>query len=183
MSKIKEKIINNIIDTEGGYVNDPNDSGGKTNWGITKRVARANGYKGSMKKLPRKVAFDIYVRKYWDALTLDNIQILSESIAEEVADTAVNMGVGTSGRFLQRSLNVLNGRGKDYPDIRVDGKVGRKTIRSLKAYLKNRGAEGEKVLLRMLNALQGARYVKLSERYEKNEDFQYGWFLNRVGMA
>ena len=57
---MKERIINEIIRVEGGYVNDPSDSGGETNFGITVAVARANGYVGCMLDLPRSVAFDIY---------------------------------------------------------------------------------------------------------------------------
>ena len=37
-------IFNRLIGHEGGYVNDPRDPGGETNWGITKRTAQANGY-------------------------------------------------------------------------------------------------------------------------------------------
>jgi len=45
---IKQEIINQIIDVEGGYVNDPSGSGGETNFGITEAVARAYGYAGAM---------------------------------------------------------------------------------------------------------------------------------------
>jgi len=183
MSKLRQEIINGIIAKEAGYVDNPNDSGGKTRWGITKAVARANGYKGKIKHLPKHVAYDIYAGKYWHVLKLDDVELLSPRIAEELADTSVNMGVPTAAVFLQRALNVLNRRGRDYPDIRVDGKVGHLTIKALKAYLKKRGEEGETVLYRMLNALQGARYVRLAERYEKNEEFEHGWFAHRVGVA
>ena len=43
---MKDRIINAIIDREGGYVDEPDDSGGETNYGVTKAVARANGYRG-----------------------------------------------------------------------------------------------------------------------------------------
>ena len=62
---IKSKIINSIIAIEGGYVNDPNDSGGETNFGITYKVALANGYHGDMINLPVSVAFNIYSQKYY----------------------------------------------------------------------------------------------------------------------
>ena len=47
---LKQRVIDQIIKVEGGYVNDPSDSGGETNYGITKHVARKYGYKGSMKR-------------------------------------------------------------------------------------------------------------------------------------
>lgn len=180
MSSLKDKIINGIIAVEGGYVNDPNDSGGETMYGVTVAVARADGYTGPMKNLPRERAYSIYARTYWDANRLSDVEALSPQIAEEMADTGVNCGVAVAALFLQRSLNVLNRQGKDYADIRADGKVGPGTIAALRAYLNKRGKEGEKVLFRMLNALQGARYVELAEKREKDETFIYGWFLNRV---
>ena len=67
----KKKIIDEILRTEGGYVFDPDDSGGETNFGITKDVARAYGYTGCMRDLTRDQAFDIYVARYWDAVRGD----------------------------------------------------------------------------------------------------------------
>ena len=183
MSQLKYKIIDGIIEREGGYVNDPSDSGGRTKYGITEKVARKQGYAGEMKNLPRSFAEDIYIRKYWDALKLNKIEVLSPLIAEELADTSVNMGTSRAARFLQRSLNVLNNRSQSYADLKVDGKIGGRTIKALKSYFMHRGVKGEKVLFNMLNALQGAFYVKLAERREKDEKFVYGWYENRIGVA
>ena len=176
---MKERIINAIIDVEGGYVNDPNDSGGETNFGITVQVARANGYTGDMRDMPREVAFDIYAAKYWDAVRADELVELSEIVADEVVDTAVNMGAGRAIKFLQRALNVLNTQGKLYPDLTVDGAIGPATINALRGYLSTRN---ELVLSRALNCLQGAFYIELAERREKDERFVYGWFKNRVTL-
>ena len=102
---------------------------------------------------------------------------LSERVAEEVVDSGVNMGTHRAVRFLQRSLNVLNNRGRHYADLTVDGIAGALTLSALAHFLTTRN---EDVLVRMLNALQGAFYVELAERREKDERFIYGWFLNRV---
>ena len=178
---LKNKIIDKIIEIEGGYVNDPSDSGGETNFGITKKVAREYGYKGEMVDLPRSLAFKIYEDTFWGSMSLDEVQkTAGEHVAEELADTAVNMGVGRASKFLQRSLNVLNNRGKYYKDLKVDGHIGAKTINALKAFISKRGSEGKVVLYRMLNSLQGAFYITLAERREKDEKFIYGWFKNRV---
>lgn len=176
---MKERIINAIIDVEGGYVNDPNDSGGETNFGITVAVARANGYNGAMRNLPRSVAFDIYLAKYWDAVKGDDLVKLSEHVAEEVVDTSVNMGPKRAGKFLQRALNSLNNQAKLYPDLAVDGAIGPATVSALRGYLAERN---ELVLSRALNCLQGAYYIDLAERREKDERFVYGWFKNRVTL-
>ncbi len=180
MEQLKTKVINDIIKVEAGYVDDPSDSGGETCWGITVKVARAFGYTGPMKDLPKPVAFAIYVQRYWDKLNLDAVVHLSESIAEELADTGVNQGVARAGKFLQRSLNALNQRGDMYPDLVVDGAVGPASVKALTVYLKRRGKQGERVMLRALNSLQGAFYIELAERREKDERFVFGWLLNRV---
>ncbi len=174
---MKDAIINEIIRVEGGYVNDPNDSGGETNFGVTEAVARANGYTGPMVSMPREVAFDIYSAKYWDAVKGDQLVELSEIVAEEVVDTSVNMGPGRAGKFLQRALNALNNEAKLYQDLTVDGAIGPATLSALGMYL---GSRSEIVLARALNCLQGSYYIELAERREKDERFVYGWLNNRV---
>ncbi|MEO6224401.1 MAG: glycosyl hydrolase 108 family protein, partial [Sphingomicrobium sp.] len=49
-------IIGRLIDREGGYVNNPADKGGPTIFGITEAVARAQGYAGPMRTMPRAEA-------------------------------------------------------------------------------------------------------------------------------
>lgn len=176
---MKERIINEIIRVEGGYANDPADSGGETNFGIAEAVARANGYAGPMRDMPRKVAFGIYSAKYWDAVQGDRLVELSEKVAEEVVDTGVNMGTARAGKFLQRALNVLNREAKLYADLTVDGDIGPATLRALSDYLATRGDDA---LVKALNCLQGAFYIELAERREKDERFVYGWLKNRVTL-
>lgn len=180
---LKQKIINHIIKVEGGYVDDPEDSGGETHWGITERVARRYGYMGEMIDMPRSTAFDIYSIMYWDFLSLDDIESRSIIVAEELADTGVNAGVGRAAEFLQRSLNVLNNRGNMFDDIKVDQDIGPATLRALDAYLAKRGELGAVVLHRALNCLQGAFYIELANRREKDERFVFGWLENRVKIA
>lgn len=174
---IKNEIINQIIRIEGGYVDNPSDSGGATKYGITQTVAHEWGYTGDIKDLPKQTAFDIYDYRYWSSLKGDEIENLSPMIVDEIVDTGVNMGVYRAGKFLQRALNVFNDKGALYPDLEADGIIGSKTVDALRLYLNVRN---ENVLLKALNSLQGAFYVTLSERREKDETFIYGWFKNRV---
>ncbi len=169
------QIIDGVIAAEGKYVNDPNDRGGETNWGITIAVARADGYMGPMRDLPRQRAYDIYYRKYVVAPGFDKIATISMPIAAELVDTGVNMGPKVAATFLQRALNGLNRNGKDYADLAADGSAGPATRTALTAYIDKRGAEGVRRLLLLLNAIQGEHYLSLAEGRAANETFLYGW--------
>lgn len=179
MSKAIQAIIDDVLVAEGDYVDDPRDRGGKTMYGITEAVARADGYAGDMRALPKARAFNIYYRRYVVAPGFDRIATMSMPIAAELVDTGVNMGPKVAMTFLQRALNGLNQGGKDYADLSVDGAGGPATRAALDAFLKKRGQLGEKRLLLLLNALQGERYLSLAEGRVANEAFLFGW-LSRV---
>jgi hypothetical protein len=49
-------------------------------------------------------------------------------------------------------------------------------------YLNRRNKEGEKVLVRILNIMQGQHYIEITENNPNYEDFFYGWILNRVTL-
>jgi lysozyme family protein len=168
---------------EGGYVDNPKDSGGPTNHGITEQVARAHGYRGHMRDLPVDRAREIAREQYWNSMRLDDVARLSVPIAKELFDTGFNAGQTTAVRFLQRCLNVANREQLDYPDITADGLMGRLSIASLTAFLTVRNERGELWMLRALNGLQAAHYIELAERRVKDEAFVFGWILNRVRIA
>jgi lysozyme family protein len=164
-------LISEVIAIEGGYSNDPDDSGGGK-----------NGYTGPMKDMPRSVAESIYEMTYWYEPGFFDVSVIVPKVARELFDTGINCGTGKASEFLQVALNALNRQGKDYPDIEEDSDIGPATIKALTAYMKRRGAEGESVLLKALNCLQGARYIELSRSRKKDETFVYGWLLNRVSL-
>lgn len=176
------KIIDRTIGVEGDYSNHPSDRGGPTRWGITQAVARANGYFADMRHYPRDKAVSVYLRRYWQQPSIDAVGTVSMPIAEEMFDTAVNMGATWPALFLQKALNGLNAQGKHYADIAEDGDIGPATITALKAFIAKRGADGEKVMLTALNVLQGARYFEIVTKRRQNEDFLYGWLKNRVSL-
>lgn len=173
-------LVDPLIGREGAYANHPDDRGGETMWGITIAVARRYGYTGPMRSMPRDTAAAIYIRRYLVEPGFDQVYSRSPAIAEELFDTGVNMGQAVASTMLQRALNALNRQGRDYPDLKVDGDVGPATLRALDAYLRFRGREGEAVLLKALNVLQGERYIDLAERRPANESFVYGWLRTRV---
>lgn len=178
-----DSLIDEVIGREGGYSRHPADRGGATRWGVTERVARAEGYTGDMRALPRDEAVRIYRRLYWQRPRLDAVATRSATIAAELFDTGVNMGPAVAVGFLQRAQNALNRGASDYADIAPDGRIGPQTLAALDAFLALRGAHGEGVLMKAIEALQGARYLHLAERRPANEAFLYGWLANRIGPA
>ncbi len=177
-----EKAIRIVLDHEGGYSNHPSDKGGATRYGITEAVARAHAYSGRMDDLSEYAAQQIAKAQYWDVLRLDEISAISYPIALELFDTGFNCGVATAGRFLQRALNSLNRQGKDYHDVEVDGVIGPLTVHALRLLLVARGINGQAVMLKALNCLQGTYYIEISEKRPANEDFVFGWLSNRVSL-
>ena len=177
-----DRLIEGVLEREGGYIDHPADQGGPTCFGITEAVARAHGYAGAMKQLPRDTAVSIYRRLYWLRPRFDEIAKHSARIASELFDTGVNMGPAVAVTFLQRALTALNRSGKDYSDLTPDGRIGVATLGALERFLTVRAkCIGETVLIRALEALQGERYLRLAERRPANEAFLYGWLANRIG--
>ena len=177
-----DQLIDSLIDREGGDANHPADKGGPTCFGVTEAVARAHGYAGPMRYLPRAEAAAIYRRIYWQRPHFDDVAKRSAKLAAELFDTGVNMGPAVAATFLQRALTALNRNGGDYSDLVPDGRIAERTLAALDAFFAVRGkAGGETVLLRALEALQGERYLRLAERRPANEAFLYGWLANRIG--
>lgn len=105
-----------LLGHEGGYSDNPADPGGETMWGVTQRVARANGYQGPMINLPRDVAAAIYRRQYWDAVKSD---MLPEAVRFDVFDAAVNSGTVQAVKWLQRAAGT-----------NADGVIGPMTLQA-----------------------------------------------------
>lgn len=112
-----KKVLNN----EGIYSNDPDDAGGETYKGISRRAnpnwdgwisidaikkSHPTTFKDILKKtseLEKKVQ-DLYKDKYWDCFELDDVP--SQLVAEQMFDTAVNQGQTAAIRFAQRVLDL-----------------------------------------------------------------------------
>jgi Putative secretion activating protein len=177
-----EKLIDEVIAREGGYTNHPADRGGPTNFGITEQVAKAFGYKGDMKDLPRATAVAIYRERYWTGPKFDQVAAIFPQVGHELFDTGVNMGPSTAAKFLQRVLNALNRGATDYPDIGVDGGIGKLTLAAAAGLKAKRGAAVGEVVRQAIDALQGARYIDIVEANPSQEVFAYGWLSQRLGL-
>lgn len=96
-----DTVFERTVGLEGKYVNNPQDPGGETNWGISKR-SHPNLI---IKSLTRDQAKDIYLYEFWNIIEADT---LPDSIAYQVFDFAVNSGIETAIRYFQRTLGVAD---------------------------------------------------------------------------
>lgn len=108
-----------LIDDEhegSRYVDDPNDKGGETKYGISK----ASFPDENIAKLTEERAKELYKMYYWDVMRCDELPC---EIRYQVFDFGVNAGVARSIKLLQTIV------GAD-----VDGVVGKKTLYALCGY-------------------------------------------------
>lgn len=182
MSQIKNHLIEELIEREGGYVNDPTDRGGETMYGITLNTARQYGYQGAMRDLPYELAFMIYEAIYWTPLKLDDIQNISEALTEQLFDFGVNSGTGAAARCLQRGLNVLNNRQTLYPDLTEDGVLGSRSMSALKTFVSHRKQAGLKVLTEAVRGMRIGFCVNIASKDESQEKYSFGWLQRIVNL-
>lgn len=179
---------------EGGYHNasgaNSADRGGETFKGIARkiwpnwigwrevdRMKLQAGFPGNAERDPnlKNLADQFYKTNFWDALKLDEIR--AQSIANEMFDTAVNMGVSTAAKMLQDALNFANRRGRLFANLAVDGVIGRASITAINGL----NDKDTAFIFNVLNVLQGYRYFNIAKVDESQEDFARGWF-ERVEM-
>lgn len=127
-----DTAFHKLLGHEGGYVNHPSDPGGATNWGVTERVARANGYEGDMRDLPVEFAKVIYRKDYWIPIRAEE---LPPKLRYPAFDAAVNSGVRQSVIWLQRACGAS-----------ADGIFGPATLRAVRA------SDEDEMFLKMLSA-------------------------------
>lgn len=94
-----EQAIAIVLQHEGGYVNDPSDHGGETNFGISKRQYPNE----DITNLTVERAKAIYMTDFWLRYRINQ---LPDAIAIKVLDTAVLCGPGTAIKMLQRVLSL-----------------------------------------------------------------------------
>ena len=164
-----EEIVSKTIKHEGGYVDHPNDRGGKTKYGITETVARNYGYEGRMQDLSKETAKEIYRQEFWDKVKADEFD---EEIAYVLFDTAVNMGTGRAVMLLQETYNRVT------PDnnISVDGIVGPETIGAVNQ------ADREHILLGYI-AGRTQRYFDIVDNNDSQKVFIRGWLSRMITIV
>lgn len=123
------QIAEEIVGREGGFVNDPDDPGGATNYGVTIGTLRRLGIDvnrdtridvADVKALTRAQAVEIYLEHYYKR---PGIAALPEALQASVFDMYVNAG-GNAVKILQRLLTDMG-----FP-CDPDGEIGPQTIRA-----------------------------------------------------
>lgn len=152
--------IASVLGHEGGYVNDPVDAGGETNWGISKRSYP----KVDIKNLTRDGAIAIYRRDWWDKYGYE--RIADQAVATKVFNLAVNMGAKPAHELLQQALRAV-----DLPTT-VDGTLGPQTLLAV-------SLADPRALLAALRSEAAGFYRVLVARKPTQARFKDGW-LNRA---
>jgi lysozyme family protein len=171
-----------LIDvSEGGFVNDPDDPGLATNWGISLAFAFAVGDSDrdgrldldvdgdgdvdidDIQRLTRDSAVSLYHDHFWASLRCDE---LPGPLAIAVADAGVNQGRGPAVSMLQGVLGV-----------RVDGRLGPRTLAAAQAIY-------DDVALAHYMAARAQRYVTTANYLKYGK----GWFrrlfnVHRVALT
>ena len=174
-------LLEYIFLVEGGYFNHPNDPGGETMYGIIKTEARANGYNGAMRDLPREVACEIYLRKYWKNNGLMKIESFIVGLC--IFDFFVNSGSRgatiaqetVNAVYTNRTGSVQFGKSADAAGLKpiaVDGQMGDKTFEAINKI-------PPFVFISIYNVLQEDKYEDLMRNNSKLRSFDKGW-ENRI---
>jgi len=185
------KVYLETMKFEGAYSNDPNDRGGETYCGISRKhnpdwkgwilIDKRRDWIDFPKCLDKnfsiKLEVSSFYKKYWNQIKGDKIS--SFEVARELFDTGVNQGAKTAVKYLQQSLNLLNRQEKLYKNIKEDGLIGKKTISTLNLYLKNDSAS---MLVLWMNVFQGMRYVDIIRKDETQEKYARGW-AKRISLT
>ena len=153
MLKTFDEIIEQVLEHEGGYVDDPTDRGGQTKYGISKRAYPDE----DIKALTVERAKELYKRDYWDRFKVDN---LPDRIRHIYFDMCVNMGGGRATKILQEACNSKNSY-----KIDVDGGIGKNTIKA--------SANLEDFRLRAYRVMF---YAELVMKKPEQMKFWVGWF-------
>lgn len=154
-----------VMQSEGGYVNDPADPGGETNLGVT--IGAWGAYlgraiqPGEMKALTLDTVKPFYKTMYWDKVKCDD---LPAGVDYAVFDFAVNAGVARAAKFLQRAVGADD-----------DGVVGPGTLSLVKKTTPGK-------LLENFTEQKEEFYNTLAERNPTQQKFLKGW-MNRAASV
>ncbi|MBF0590251.1 MAG: hypothetical protein HQL53_14110 [Magnetococcales bacterium] len=168
-----ESAISIVLQHEGGYVNDPVDPGGATNYGVSLRFLRATGDldlgdvdgdgdidADDIRQMNRDQAIAIYRSEFWDRGGYEHIR--HQNVANKLFDAAVNMGPKQAHKLVQRALWSVGRR------VVVDGQLGPRTLAAIQ------DANGAHLLAALRSEMAGF-YRELIARRPQLKKYRKGW--------
>jgi lysozyme family protein len=178
MTHKQERLINMILQHEGGYANVTGDAGGMTYKGIARNChPKWEGWQLIDSKLPLKhnqiiksseldsLVMEFYLKKFYNPCEIDNIDDFQ--LSGHIICHAVNAGIRPTIKMLQKTIN------KVYKtEISVDGKIGKQTLQ----YCNEKKTEE---LVKQFIIERNAFYTKIVKNKPSQKKFLKGW-LNRV---
>ena len=153
------KFFKRLMKYEGGYVNDPDDPGGETKFGISKRAYP----KLDINNITEVDAMLIFHRDYYLPLNIQSF--VDERIAWQVFDFGVNAGVRRSAKMIQRIVGAF-----------PDGVIGEKTLEKINNY------SGEYPLHIEFKSERLKYYMMLTEKRTKNMKYLKGWIFRALEL-
>jgi|TARA_Y100000310_G_scaffold87749_1_gene84614 lysozyme family protein len=154
-----DQVIKEVFKHEGGYVNDPDDPGGETKYGISKKAFPDE----NIKKLTKQHAAKLYYDKYWIP---SKVHMLPNDLWAIYFDMAVNMGTRRAATILQKACNH-----KNKVKIKVDGRMGKNTAKSAKILEPER-----------LRSFRVKYYADLVTRKPVLEKYWFGWYRRALAV-
>lgn len=146
------------------YTNDPNDKGGPTRYGITKKTYEEFFGKlvddSEIEDMTEDVAKKIYATNYWHKLGCD--RLLSLPIAIALFDTGVLYGVNRAAKLAQRALSFCGA------PIRIDGQIGDQSVQHLNQVK-------DPLFIRTFREQILQRINEVIEEVPSDEEYRHGW--------
>jgi len=164
------------IEKEGGYTNDPDDPGGETFKGISRKMnskwegwttidilKRQSGFPANADRdadLREQVGM-FYLNNFWNKMKGDEIE--SQEKAESIFDFAVNAGIGTSSALAQMVVGV-----------KADGVIGSDSLKAINSF-------DPEHFLAAFTVAKIARYVNIVKKRPTSRKYFYGWVIRALG--
>lgn len=171
-----EISFKNTMAHEGGYVNDPDDPGGETYKGVSRKnwpkwegwmyVDNMKNHKDFPEILDKNGTLqvfvkDFYKKNFWDKLKAEEIK--PQAVADSVFDFAVNAGIGNCVKYMQEIISA-----------KVDGFVGAETLFLLNNW-------NEEYFLAAFNNAKARHYLKIVKEKPYKRKYLYAWLSRAFG--
>ena len=162
--EVFEKAVNHLLELEGGFVNDPDDRGGATNYGVSLRYLRLtqpDANCDTIRNLTKADAIHLYYTDWWKRYRLDEVHPAASS---KLLEVLVHMGPRAGARVVQSACVSLG------EELKTDGYLGSLSIGSI-----NKLAKRHPRCFLMSFSIEQIRYYNLL----KKPKFLSGW-INRA---